>query len=110
MTREELVAVVDKCTAALDEAKENLDLWDRAIANNIYDSVEAAGILEDTLLEMAQADCEGAYNCGEDSYTQDFLVDRVAYTAILECEYNRHDKTYYYVESHKFKIVKKEIV
>lgn len=106
MNREELLAIVETCTAALEEAQRNLALWDGAIENNVYDSVEAAGILEDILLEEAMADCEGSYSYGMDTYSQDFLVNGIAYRATLECEYNRHDKTYYYVESHKFKIDK----
>lgn len=106
MTREELMNVVTECRAELEMAQNDLIKWDQAIENNVYNSVEAAGILEDVLLDRAMADCEGSYNCGEEFYTQDFLVDGVAYRAVLECEYNRHDKTYYYVDGHKFKIVK----
>lgn len=106
MTRDELLKIVEHCAAALSKAQNDLIEWDQAIENNVYDSVEAAGILEDVLLDRARNDCEGSYNCGEEFYTQDFLVDEVAYRAVLKCEYNRHDKTYYYVDGHKFRIVK----
>lgn len=38
----------------------------------------------------------------QETYEQEFIVSGVRYLGTLECEYNRHDKTYYYVEDAKF--------
>jgi len=61
------------------------------------------------LRAKAREDCEGAYNwaynCGLDEYTQEFIVGSTKYLGTAKFEYNRHDKTYYYIErctfSHK---------
>lgn len=104
MTREELEAIVSNCTKALAEARQNLDNWNTAIEHNVYNSIGGAAILAETLADKAREDCEGSYNCGESIYTQDFLVGSTPYRAVLECEYDRHDKTYYYLDEYSFHI------
>ena len=34
----------------------------------------------------------------------EFIVDEKRYVAILEVEYNRHDKTYYFVDGSDFRV------
>lgn len=51
---------------------------------------------------MADDDCEGSHNCGLDEYRQEYIVDNIKYVGILNVEYNRHDKTYYYVEDSSY--------
>lgn len=58
--------------------------------------------MEDKLLGQAREDCEGAYNCGADHYDQEFMVGDVRYLGTLTVEYNRHDKTYYYIDGSNF--------
>lgn len=59
---------------------------------------EADSKISSKLEDMAHNDCEGSYNCGEEEYTQEFIVDGIKYVGILTVEYNRYDKTYYYVD------------
>lgn len=73
--------------------------------NNVFASMDdAEATLEDRLRSKAHDDCEGSYNCGMDSYEQEFIVDGKHYLATLDCEYNRHDKTYYYLEESSFSV------
>ena len=43
----------------------------------------------------------------EDVYEQEFMVGDVVYVATLKCEYNRHDKRYYYLDGQEFSITPK---
>jgi len=103
MTKEELMQ-------AIEVAKKNLAAAETALAdfiaspkNNVFATLdEATNEIENRLRNMAHEDCEGSYNCGEDVYEQEFIVDGILYCGSLECEYNRHDKTYYYLDGAKF--------
>lgn len=73
--------------------------------NNVYPSLEDAEYkIEDILLDMAFEDCEGAGECGLEQYRQLFMVGDKTYVGILNVEYNRHDKTYYYIDGSEFRI------
>ena len=94
----------------LQEAKQNLAVAEALPENNVFMTLSDAertvcGWLED----RASEDCEGSYRCGKPQYTQLFYVDTVLYKAIANVEYNRHDKTYYYVDGFDFKIEKVEV-
>lgn len=103
--REELLARVAEAQQALAEAQKALYLFDTDPQNNVFESVERASIvLEDRLLNEANDDCEGSYNIGAEEYRQEFIVDGKRYVAILEVEYNRYDKTYYYVDGSDFRV------
>ena len=86
-----------------------LHLLESSAEYNKFSNMESAeatinGMLED----LAGSDCEGSYNCGSPQYTQQFYVNDVLYEGILDVEYNRHDKTYYYVEETNFTVKKLE--
>lgn len=104
MTHEELKATVNAAHKGWLEAQQALNDFEALAENNIFESIEKAGALEDVLKGRAYEDCEGAGNCGAPIYEQEFMVDGVVYVATLEVEYNRHDKTYYYIDSSEFKI------
>ena len=104
MTIEELKAAVTTAQAGVTAAKQALADFEALAENNVYASMGEAGILEGVLAGRAREDCEGAYNCGSPIYEQEFMVDGVVYVATLEVEYDRHDKTYYYIDSSEFKI------
>lgn len=106
-SKQELLENIKQAEAALRSAKEQLQEYEESPENNVYSSLEDAQELEEILLGLAYLDCEGSYNVGNDVYEREFMVDDEYYIAILECEYNRHDKTYYYVDEHKFRIEKK---
>lgn len=104
-SREELELAVKAAEAALAAAQLALYQFDTSIENNVYSSLEEAeGEIEDKLLQEAFEDCQGAYNCGAPEYTQLFMVDGKKYLATLTVEYNRHDKTYYYIDGSDFQI------
>lgn len=102
--REWYVADVMEAKAALKYAEEQLEAFDQSPENNVFESLDAAYALEEVLRDRAYQDCEGAYNCGNDYYEQEFIVDGKHYIASAKVEYNRHDKTYYYIEEFDFKI------
>lgn len=108
-TEEKLEAAVEKAQKQLDAAVSALTAFRTTAEYHTYKTLdEALGAMEDLLYGQAHADCEGSYNCGNDEYTQDFTVDGVVYTAKMTFEYNRHDKTYYYIEGSDFSYAVKE--
>ena len=101
--RDQLVADIQAAKEALNAAEKALAAFDESPENNRFSTVEdAAETIEDKLRDKAGEDCEGSYNCGFDQYVQDFYVGDVLYRGTLDVEYNRHDKTYYYVEYARF--------
>jgi Tfp pilus assembly protein PilX len=105
VTKEELELVVENAKAALRRAEDALLEWSDRAENNVFATMEEAeAAIENELLVLARDDCEGAYNCGADSYSRAFMVDGKKYVGTLTCEYNRHDKTYYYVDGHDFTV------
>ncbi len=107
MTREELLARVEQAETFLRSVKADLEAFDKAPENNRFDDLEIAkGAIEDRLLAAAELDCEGAYNYGAPEYTQKFYVGDTLYNGILQCQYNRHDKKYYYIEDYEFTTIK----
>lgn len=102
-TREFLVQQVADAKRWLSEVQALLDAFDSAAENNMFDTVDQAmATIEEKLRGLAHEDCEGSYNCGQEEYAQDFIVDGVTYTGKLVCEYNRHDKTYYFLDHGEF--------
>lgn len=104
---EELKAAVDASKVEHARAVAALTEFVDSAENNRFDSLEdAEGNIEDKLRDKAFEDCEGAGNCGLDEYTQNFYVGDDLYRATLTCEYNRHDKTYYYLDESEFTVEK----
>ncbi len=95
---------VEDAKRALADAERALLEFERAPERNVFDSLDDAYDLEDELLERAAADCEGSHNVGHDEYRQGFYVGDTQYVAILTVEYNRHDRRYYYIDGHAFRI------
>lgn len=89
----------------LAEARATLVAFDALPENNTFDDYEqACASIEGELEHQAHSDCEGSYNLGDDVYEQEFIVNGKHYLGKLEVEYNRHDKTYYYVDETKFTV------
>jgi len=107
-SKEELETVVAQARASLEAAEAELAAFESKAENHVYASTEEAeGVLEELLRDRAFEDCQGAGNCGADEYRQEFIVDGVTWVGVLNVEYNRHDKTYYYIESADFSIESK---
>lgn len=107
ITREALVAQINEAEVILSRCRGQLEEFDSLAINNRFESLELAenklyGILED----KAHEDCEGAHNYGDDLYTRQFMVGEDVYEAQLKCEYDRHAKTYYYLDSAQFSVIK----
>lgn len=102
-TKEELELAVKAAKDALAEAEKTLALFEDSPENNVFEELDKALCdIEWKLRDKASSDCEGSHNCGDHEYSQEFIVAGVNYIGKLECEYNRHDKTYYYLDYAKF--------
>lgn len=102
-TKQELEASVANAKASLANAEAALQAFNDAPENNRFDNLDdALAQVEDDLRGQAYDDCQGAYNCGNDTYSKDFYVGDTLYRGTAEFEYNRHDKTYYYIEECTF--------
>jgi hypothetical protein len=103
MSKQELEAAVKSAETNLTAAKDALAAFESQAENNVFESLpKALSAVEDKLINQAYQDCEGAHNCGADHYDQEFIVDGVRYLGTLTVEYNRHDKTYYYIDGSNF--------
>lgn len=101
--RKELELRLSKAMEDVASARRAMTEFDERIENNIFESIEiAVAQLTNTLRLQAEDDCEGSYNCGAPEYTRDFIVDGKKYWGALAVEYNRYDKTYYYIDSCQF--------
>ena len=103
VTKDSLLLAVKDASEKLEKAKSELLAFEASAENNRFDDADnAREVIEDKLRSYADADCEGAYNCGEETYTQRYYVGEVMYLCTAEFEYNRHDKTYYYVDGQSY--------
>lgn len=101
--RTNLLATVEMARQALTNAEDALAVFDALPANNVYGTLESAEVkVENMLLHRAHEDCEGSHNCGAPAYTQEFIVAGVHYIGTLTVQYNRHDKTYYFIDEYEF--------
>lgn len=99
--RQKFLDNINRLEKMLTQAKSQLNAYDSLPENNVFATIEDALYeLEDDMREEAAEDCEGAYNIGNDTYTRKFMLQGKpeVYEATLHVEYNRHDKTYYYIE------------
>lgn len=112
MSQEQIIATMNTISdlrAKLRAAEcELYVLQSLADSNRFSDINVAERAIEAKLEAEANEDCEGSYNCGNPQYTQEFYVDDQLYIGVLDVEYNRHDKTYYYVEESTFTVKKLE--
>lgn len=103
MNKQELQAAVKSAAMILAAAEVALAAFEAQAENNVFETLpKALSAVEDKLLGQANQDCQGAHNCGADHYEQEFIVDGVRYLGTLTVEYNRHDKTYYYIDGSDF--------
>jgi len=98
-------AIVDK-VKELELAKQALLVFEASPERNTFDSLdEAESVISKRLENEAHEDCEGSYNYGSPTYEQEFIVQGKHYLATMTFEYNRHDKTYYYIDSSEYSFV-----
>lgn len=102
-TKQELEQAVKDARANVESAEAALAAFEASPENNRFNDLDTAlGTIEDALREEAYEDCQGAYNCGSDTYSREFYVGDTLYRGTADFEYNRHDKTYYYIEECNF--------
>ena len=105
---QDLQASIQLARAALEELLRQEQVIVTSATHNTFDTRENADMcMEDVLRSRAFEDCEGANNLGCDEYTQEFMVGSIKYEAKMTFEYNRHDKTYYYIDASEY--ISKEI-
>ena len=103
--RAKLCDDIAKIELQLIHAKSTLAAFDALPENNTFDDYQdACRNIEGKLASMAHADCEGSYCYGADEYEQEFIVKGKQYLGKLTVQYNRHDKTYYYVDETDFTV------
>lgn len=103
MTKEELQQAVKVAEQKLAAANQALQAFLTAPENNVFENLEDGALSVHGALEsQANLDCEGSHNCGLEVYEQEFIVDGIHYLGKLTCQYNRHDKTYYYLDESEF--------
>ena len=105
----EIIEDFEKNIVELNATLKNLQKdFDRVVNSpwyNVFADMASAEIyLENKLEDEAFLDCEGAGNVGDWRYEQEFIVNDKHYVARLDVEYNRHDKTYYYIDCTNFTI------
>ena len=84
------------------ELEKEIEALESDVCNFQFESHDdAEDSISSLLYTKAEDACEGSHNCGKDEYTQPYQLigDTKVYTAKLSVNYNRHDKTYYYVDS-----------
>ena len=103
MNRENLEEIEVVCSRALSLVQNALIAWDAVAEHNVFSTLDGArGTIEELLIDQAMADCEGSDTCGAEQYSREFLVAGTKYVGILDCEYDRYNKTYYYLENYEF--------
>jgi hypothetical protein len=95
------IAKLKKDVESLQETKRALQLSREY--NTYSDQKEAEHRVEGLLEDLANNDCKGSYNRGLDEYLCEYSVNGKNFLCVATPEYNRHDKTYYYVDSIEYK-------
>lgn len=103
---EQLKLNVATALEALQLANQELEAFEQMPENFSYATLDDAEDLRDILRRRAHADCEMAGESGMEEYEQLCFIDGVLHKAVLTVEYDRHDKTYYYVDRVSLKITK----
>lgn len=110
MSKAQIIAqqeIINNLRNKLRSAEIELYVLEGLADNNRFSDMEVAEMaIYEKLEREANEDCEGRGNCGNPQYTQEFYVNDQLYVGILDVEYNRHDKTYYYVEESTFTVKK----
>lgn len=104
----ELGAAALAKTAEINKLKNLHEFRDYRVIGREH-GIDSYGVLirlEDEVNDMAAAACEGSHNRGSSQYDINFIdIDGTRKTATFEVQYDRHDKTYYYVDKVSLKSV-----
>lgn len=92
---------INRLTAEIANLEEEIMNAESKLEYNVYkDHDEAEDYIRERHRRYANEACEGSYNYGEDEYDQEYMIEGslTVYVGTSSFEYNRHDKTYYYVD------------
>ena len=105
MNKQEIQDNIDRLTNELKVWNSKMEVFKQDPKNNVFETFsDAASKIEDELYSLAHEACEGSYNCGLDQYSKQFYVGENLYIGVSTFQYNRHDKMYYYIDEHEFKV------
>lgn len=106
MSEHELLKTqVEACEVLLQAAQTKLDEYESSPEFHTYTTLEdGESSVYNRLYNQASEACEGSFCCGEDKYEQEFIVNGKHFLGTLTLEYNRHDKTYYYIDGEEFTV------
>ena len=101
MDKAQIAAEIATHKKAIALLEQSMTDFDSLIENNQYeDHGTAEASIEDRFRNIAGEQCEGSNNCGEEKFMQRYQIagNPNMFEATVSFEYNRHDKTYYYVD------------
>ena len=108
MSKQQLQTEIKYHQDIISTLENEIEKFDSLLDNNqFYDHKEAEYAIRGRFSEIANEECEGSYNCGDDEYHQQYQIrgnDQI-FTATVTFDYNRHDKTYYYVDGTSYSFV-----
>jgi hypothetical protein len=111
MTKSEMVSKIIILQNEIAVLEGQIEAFDSAIENNQYaDHADAESRITDRYSDIAHEQCEGAGNCGEPQFKQKYQIagNPNLFEATVDFEYNRHDKTYYYIDGTDYSYVELE--
>lgn len=89
----------------ITELEKEIEILESDVCNFQFESHDdAEDAISSLLYTKAEDACEGSHNCGADEYAQAYQLigDSKVYSGKITVDYNRHDKTYYYVDGCKY--------
>jgi hypothetical protein len=105
LSRQEIQDNIDRVSAELTIWNFQMNNFNQDPKNNVFQSLEDATLkIHGELYALAEQACEGSYNCGLAQYSKQFYVGETLYEGVASFEYNRHDKTYYFIDDHEFNV------
>jgi hypothetical protein len=111
MNKTQIAAEIKSLQNKINQLNQQLEDFDSALENNQYDAHnDAEGHIHERYLGIAGEACEGSYCYGESEYKQRYQIkgNPALFEATVSFEYNRHDKTYYYIDGQDYSF--KEVV
>lgn len=108
MNREQIAAEIYAHQKSIEVLEQSLMDIDSSMENNQYtDQKNAEYSITKRFEGIAQKQCEGAYNCGDEQFQQRYQItgNPNVFEATVKFEYNRHDKTYDYIEGTTYSYV-----
>lgn len=101
MSKQQLQTEIKYHQDIISTLENEIEKFDSLLENNQFDEHKMAEYaIRKRFSAIANEECEGAYNLGDDEYSQQYQIrgNEQVFTATVTFEYGRHDKTYYYID------------